>query len=66
MTSGLLDKMSRVERLRDIVARVRRGEKFRAWDVAVWYNISINVAYRDIKALKGEGYIPQDWAFARK
>lgn len=66
MTIGLLDKLSRVERLRDVVARVKRGEKFSAFDIAVWYDVSINVAYRDIKALKTEGYLPTDWAFTRK
>lgn len=64
MTTGLLDKMSRVERLRDIVARIQREEKFSAFDIAVWYDVSINVAYRDIKALKDEGYISSDWVFA--
>ena len=66
MTTGLLDKLSRVERLRDIVARIGRREGFSAFDIAVWYDVSLNVAYRDIKALKDEGYIPQDWAFRRK
>jgi len=66
MTTRLLDKMSRVERLRDIVARVKRGEEFSAFDIAVWYDVSINVAYRDIKALKDERYIPKDWTFKRK
>jgi len=66
MKSGLLDKVSRVERLREIVARIKRGEKFTAFDLAVWYDVSINVAYRDIKALKDEGYISSDWEFARK
>jgi len=66
MKKGLLDKQSRVERLRDIVGRIKRGEKFSAFDLAVWYDISINVAYRDIKALKDEGYIPSDWEFTRK
>jgi len=66
MKQGLLDKQSRVERLREIKARIDRGEKFSAFDIAVWYDVSINVAYRDIKALKEEGYIPQDWEFARK
>ena len=66
MKSGLLDKVSRVERLREIVDRIKRGEKFTAFDLAVWYDVSINVAYRDIKTLKLEGYIPSDWEFARK
>ena len=66
MKCGLLDKMSRVERLREIVARVNRGERFTAFDLAVWYDVSLNVAYRDVKALKDEGYIPSDWCFAKK
>jgi len=66
MASGILDKLSRVERLRDIKKRIERGEKFTAFDVAVWYDVSINVAYRDIKTLKDEGYIPTEWTFARK
>ena len=66
MKKGLLDKQSRVERLREIVTRVKKGEKFSAFDLAVIYDISINVAYRDIKSLKEEGYIPLDWQFTRK
>lgn len=66
MEQGLLDKKSRVERLREIVARVEKGERFSAFDIAVWYDVSINVAYRDVKALKEGGYIPKDWEFARK
>ena len=66
MKKGLLDKQSRVERLREIVVRVKKGEKFSAFDLAVIYDISINVAYRDIKSLKEEGYIPSDWQFTRK
>jgi predicted DNA-binding transcriptional regulator YafY len=66
MTSGILDKTSRVERLRDIKKRIDRKEKFTAFDIAVWYDVSINVAYRDIKTLKDGGYIPSDWTFAPK
>lgn len=66
MKRGLLEKKSRVERLREIVDRVKKGEKFSAFDLAVWYDVSINVAYRDIKALRDEGYIPKDWEFTRK
>ena len=66
MSKGLLEKQSRVERLRSIVERVKKGESLSAFDLAVIYDISINVAYRDIKALKEEGYIPKDWQFARK
>jgi len=66
MKEGLLDKQSRVERLRSIVERIKKGENLSAFDLAVIYDTSINVVYRDIKALKGEGYIPVDWQFARK
>lgn len=64
--TGLLDTKSRVERLREIVGMIKRGEKFSAFDLAVTYHISINVCYRDVKALKNEGLIPQDFEFARK
>lgn len=63
---GILDKQSRVERLRAIKERIDKGEKFSAFDIAVWYDVSINVAYRDIKTLKEGGYIPKDWEFARR
>jgi len=66
MKRGLLEKQSRVERLRSIVERIKRGESLSAFDLAVIYDTSINVVYRDIKALRGEGYIPKDWQFARK
>ena len=64
--STLLDQVSRVERLREIVAAVKRGEKFSAFGLAVKYDISINVCYRDIKALRDEGLIPKDFVFTRK
>jgi len=66
MKKGLLEKQSRVERLRSIVERVKKGESLSAFDIAVIYDVSINIAYRDIKALKEEGYIPKDWQFAHK
>jgi len=66
MKKGLLEKQSRVERLRSIVERIKKGEGLSAFDLAVIYDISINVAYRDIKALREEGYIPEDWQFAKK
>lgn len=66
MKVGLLDRKSRVERLREIVAAIKRGEQFSAFDIAVRYLVSINVVYRDIKALRDEGLIPADWAFIRK
>ena len=64
--SSLLTQKSRVERLREIVAMVKKGERFSAFDLAVRYCISINVVYRDIKALRDEGLIPEDFAFAPK
>jgi len=66
MKSSLLDRKSRVERLREIVAAIKRGEQFSAFDLAVRYFVSINVVYRDIKTLRDEGLIPEDWTFARK
>ena len=64
--STLLEGKSRKERLREIVAAIKRGEKFSAFDLAVKYNVSINVVYRDIKALRDEKLIPDTWEFARK
>lgn len=64
--SSLLDQMSRVERLREIVVAVKKGKKFSAFDLAVKYNVSINVVYRDIKTLRDERLIPEDFEFARK
>ena len=64
--STLLSQKSRVERLREIVAMVKKGTKFSAFDLAVRYCISINVVYRDIKALREESLIPKDFAFAPK
>jgi len=64
--STLLDQLSRVERLREIVAMVKKGARFSAFSLAVRYDISINVVYRDIKELKAEKLIPEDFEFARK
>lgn len=64
--SKLLDKKSRVERLREIVARIAKGEQFSAFDLMVQYDISLNVIYRDVSTLKKEGLISESWAFARK
>ena len=66
MKKSILDEMSRVERLREIVGMVARGEQFSAFDLAVRYNISVNVCYRDMKTLRDEGLIPKDFAFAPK
>ena len=64
--SRLLDRKGRTERLREIVKRVKDGEKFSAFDLAVRYNISINVVYRDIKTLREENLVPKDFTFAPK
>ena len=64
--SKLLSQKSRVERLREIVGMIKKGEKFSAFDLAVKYCISINVIYRDLGTLKSEGLIPKDFEFARK
>ena len=66
MKKSILDEMSRVERLREIVGMAARGGQFSAFDLAVRYNISVNVCYRDIKTLRDEGLIPKDFAFAPK
>jgi len=63
---SILDEKSRVERLREIVAMVARGEKFSAFDLAVRYLVSVNVVYRDIATLRDEKLIPEDFEFARK
>ena len=52
--------------LREIVAAVKRDEKFSAFDLAVRYMVSINVVYRDVSTLRSEGLIPPDFEFAPK
>lgn len=64
--SSLLDRTHRIERLREIVRMVRDKEKFSAFELAVKFDISINVIYRDIKALRDEKLIPRSFKFARK
>lgn len=64
--SKLLERKARVERLREIVKRFQDGKAFSAFDLAVAYSISINVVYRDIRALKAEGLLPKDFVLARK
>jgi predicted DNA-binding transcriptional regulator YafY len=66
MKSKLLERMGRSERLRDIVKRVQGGESFSAFRLAVEYDVSINVVYRDIKALRDEGLIPKDFKLAKR
>jgi len=63
---SILDEKSRVERLREIVGMIARGEQFSAFDLAVKYMVSINVVYRDVNTLKSEGLIPANFEFARK
>jgi len=64
--STLLDQLSRVERLREVVAMVKKGVGFSAFSLAVRYDVSINVIYRDVKELKAEKLIPEDFVFAKK
>jgi len=64
--SKLLERKSRVERLRDIVQKVKDGKSFSAFDLCVEYDISINVVYRDIRTLRDEELIPGDFALTRK
>ena len=64
--STLLEGKSRLERLREMKGMVDKGVKFSAFDLAVLYDISINVVYRDVKALKDEGLIPKDFKFTKK
>ena len=66
MSKSILDTVSRVERLREIVDAVKQGKQFSAFDLAVKYNVSINVVYRDIKTLHDGKLIPIDFEFKRK
>ena len=66
LKSKLLEQKSRVERLREIVDMIKKGEAFSAFRLAVKYDISINVVYRDVKTLKDEKLIPEDFEFTRK
>ena len=66
MKKRLLDTISRPERARSVAERIKKGESLSAFDLAVIYDTSINVVYRDIKRLKEDGDIPKDWQFARR
>ena len=41
-------------------------QKYSAFDLAVQFDISLNVIYRDVSALREEGYIPKDWQFEKR
>lgn len=60
-----LSRLSRIERLRDIVEKVGRGEKFTAFELAAKYNISLNTVYRDLKQLKDAKLISADFKMER-
>jgi predicted DNA-binding transcriptional regulator YafY len=66
MSESILDKVSRAERLRELVVRINKGEKVSAFDLAVQYDKSINVIYRDVQELKELGAIPNDFEFTKK
>jgi transposase len=61
-----LTKFSRQERLKKIILDVKEGQKYSAFDLAVQFDVSLNVIYRDISALRDEGYIPKDWTFEKR
>ena len=61
-----LDKLSRQERLKQIIEDVKNNKKFSAFDLAVQYDVSLNVIYRDLSALREEGYIPEEWKFEKR
>ena len=66
MPLDILQRKSRVERLREIKDKVEEGESFSAFDLAVEYDISVNVVYRDVKTLRELGAIKDEWQFSRK
>lgn len=66
MSLDLLKRKSRVERLRELIDKIKNGVQLSAFDVAVEYGVSVNIVYRDIKTLKDNGYIPENWQFERK
>jgi predicted DNA-binding transcriptional regulator YafY len=61
-----LDKLSRQERLKQIIQDVKEGKGFSAFDLAVRFDVSLNVIYRDISALREGTYIPSDWKFEKR
>lgn len=66
MTLIDLDKISRQERLRKIINDVKSGDSFSAFDLAVLFNVSLNVIYRDVKILRNEKLIPDSWKFKKR
>lgn len=62
----VLDKFSRQERLKRIIQDAKEGKAFSAFDLAVQFDVSLNVIYRDISALREEGYISREWKFAKR
>lgn len=65
-TSSILEKKSRVERLRELVKRIKKGEKLTAFQLAVEYDKTINVIYRNVSTLRCEGLIPAGFKFAER
>lgn len=61
-----LAQLSRVERLRAIVAAAKAKERVTAFDLAVRYNVSPNVIYRDIKELREAEMLPKKWGLEKK
>lgn len=62
----VLERLSRPERLRDIIRRTEDGQTFSAFDLAVLYDVSLNVVYRDIKELKDSGLISESFSLTRR
>ncbi len=61
-----LEKLSRQERLRRIIEDVKNGKIFSAFDLAVRFDVSLNVIYRDVSALREGEYIPKEWKFEKR
>lgn len=61
-----LSQKSRVERLRDIINLATASEKVTAFDLAVRFNVSPNVIYKDVKELRDSELIPSTWQLEKK
>ena len=61
-----LDKLSRQERLKQIIQDVKDSKGFSAFDLAVRFDVSLNVIYRDVSALREGEYIPSNWRFEKR